>query len=68
MQIEEQIKAINKQISFLEKYKDKFTQGKQDKISELNYTVECLNGAVSVLSNITSVKDSLVKITQQLIT
>lgn len=68
MKTEEQIKAINKQIAFLEKYKDKLTQGKQDKLIELNYTVECLNGAVSILENISTVKDSLVKITQQLIT
>ena len=68
MKIEEQVKAINKQIAFLEKYKDKLTRGKQDKLIELNYTVECLSGAVSILENISTVKDSLVKITQQLIT
>ena len=68
MKTEEQIKAIEKQITFLEKFKDKLTQGKQDKLVELNYTVECLREAVNILKNISTIRESLVKITQQIIT
>lgn len=59
MRLEEQVKAINKQIAFLEKYKDSFTKGKQDKITELNYTVECLKDAVKVLDNLSGIRTSL---------
>lgn len=68
MTTEEQIKAIEKQITFLEKFKDKLTQGKQDKLVELNYTVECLRESVKILKNIGTIRESLVKLTQQLIT
>lgn len=67
MTTQEQIKAINKQIAFLEKFKDKLTQGKKDKLIELNYTVECLREAVNILENISTLRESLVKITQQII-
>ena len=60
MRLEEQVKAINKQIAFLEKYKDSFTKGKQDKIAEFNYTVECLKDAAKVLSNLSTTRDSLI--------
>lgn len=67
MTTEEQIKAVNKQIAFLEKFKDKLTQGKQEKLIELNYTVECLREVVKILENISTLRESLVKITQQII-
>lgn len=67
MKTEELIKAIDKQITFLEKFKDKLTQGKQDKLVELNYTVECLRESVKILENISTIRESLVKLTQQLI-
>ena len=60
MRIEEQVKAIEKQINFLTKYKDKFTGGKQDKITELNYTVECLQDAVGVLKDLSTLRDNLI--------
>lgn len=59
MRLEEQVKAINKQIAFLEKYKDSFTKGKQDKITEFNYTVECLKDAAKVLDNLSGIRDNL---------
>jgi len=59
MRLEEQVKAINKQIAFLEKYKDSFTKGKQDKITEFNYTVECLKDAAKVLDNLSGIRTSL---------
>lgn len=59
MRLEEQVKAINKQIAFLEKYKDSFTKGKQDKIAEFNYTVECLKDAAKVLDNLSGIRNSL---------
>ena len=67
MTTEEQIKAVNKQIAFLEKFKDKLTQGKQEKLIELNYTVECLREVVKILENISTLRESLVKITQHII-
>lgn len=67
MTTEEQIKAVNKQIAFLEKFSDKLTQGKQEKLIELNYTVECLREVVKILENISTLRESLVKITQQII-
>ena len=59
MRLEEQVKAINKQIAFLEKYKDSFTNGKQDKITEFNYTVECLKDAVKILNNLSVIRTNL---------
>ena len=59
MRLEEQVKAIEKQINFLEKYKDKFTGGKQDKVTEFNYTVECLKDAVKILNNLSVIRTNL---------
>ena len=60
MRIEEQVKAIDKQINFLTKYKDKFTGGKVDKAKELEYTVECLTDAEEVLKCLTGLRDNLI--------
>lgn len=60
MRIEEQIKAINKQIDFLVKFKDKLTNGKQEKEIGFNYTVNCLKDAVKVLEGCNKVKQDLI--------
>ena len=59
MRLEEQVKAIEKQINFLEKYKDKFTGGKVDKVTEFNYTVECLKDAVKILNKLSVIRTNL---------
>lgn len=65
MRVEEQVKIINKQIDFLNKFKDKFTGGKQEKITEFNYAVECLKDSTEILNNCAELRDSLIESLEQ---
>lgn len=59
MRLEEQVKAIEKQITFLENNKARFTGGKTDKEVALNTTIEALSNAKEVLGTLHTLRDNL---------
>lgn len=61
MRLEEQVKVINKQINFLNKYKPNLTKGDKTKEKDFDYAIECLEDSSKLLSNFTELRDNLIE-------